>query len=85
MLGFKIQLTASCVYLCCCAACEPELQLQLAEGHAYGEVIDLHKLKALLRIPSNWLIVAQVGAARWTRDASAHCGCSDGCRPLMVL
>jgi hypothetical protein len=59
--GRRIHFTAVFCAVLCCAACEPELQLQLAEGHAYSEVITLTKLKALLRIPSNWLIVAQVG------------------------
>lgn len=44
-----------------CAGFEKALEGQLAAGAAYSESITWSKMWSLLRVPSNWIIVLQVG------------------------
>lgn len=41
-------------------AFEEALSGQLAAGEAYSETVSWSKVKRMLRIPSNWLIILQV-------------------------
>jgi hypothetical protein len=49
--------------LAAAAVWEPGLQHQLAEGESYSETVSWAKVRLLLKVPSNWLIITQVGGA----------------------
>lgn len=65
--------------LCLCVSLPPGMEEalagQLAAGAAYSETISLHKLKRILAVPSNWIIILQVGRAAHGYPAASAGAC----------